>query len=293
MVSHETQNIDFEKKTFIERVRTDCGVDLSSHAFVSLFLWQKAMGLSLLCDTDFFAVKYGNENRNKWFFPCGNLQKKYDFISEKIPDKSFSLCYMRKSDVKWLDENFPNMWSFRRDETADEYICNISDYVSLGGSKFSEIRRKIRKIDREHSIIVCRISDENLDDAMNVVGRWYETEHFKGQNGLSDDMIAKEALSQRKELGIDGVVLYADGVPVGVFAGFPLSKNTVDVLIGKCTSDAPKGMAYYALREYLCTLDRTFVYCNHEEDLGIEGIRQMKQSLCPCSMNEMWEAFPK
>ena len=31
------------------------------------------------------------------------------------------------------------MWDFRRVEDADEYICDISEYIALSGSKFSEI----------------------------------------------------------------------------------------------------------------------------------------------------------
>lgn len=286
----DTQKIDFSHKEIIEKIRSEYGHTLSSHSFASLYLWQHAMGLSLICDKDFFAVQCGGENSNMWFFPCGNEQKTHSFISEKMSDKPFSLCYLRERDVKWLDKNFPEKWNFKRAEPSDEYICNVSEYISLEGSKFSEIRRKIRKIDREHDITVRKISDSTLNDAMGVAEKWYAKEHHIGKDGLSDDMIAEIALDERKKLDISGIIMYADGVPVSVFAGFPLTGDTADVLIGKCTLDAPKGVAYYALREYLRSLDGKYLYCNHEEDLGIEGIRQMKSSLCPIEKTHIWEA---
>lgn len=286
----EIRKIDLLHKDFIDGVRLKYGHTLSSHAFVSLYLWQHAMNLSLLCNDDFFAVKCGAEKLNNWFFPCGNTQKIYDFISGKILDESFSLCFLRDCDVNWLDENFPDKWSFRRVESSDEYICNISEYVSLKGSKFSEIRRKIRKIDKEYDIKVREISDDTLNDAMYVADKWYEEVHNIAENGLSDDMIAEIALNKKEELDISGIVLYADNIPSCIFAGFPLTEDTVDVLIGKCTPNAPKGAVYYALREYLKFSGSEYVYCNHEEDLGIEGIRQVKNSLCPISKTHIWEA---
>ncbi len=286
----DTRKIDFVHKEMIEKIRSEHGHILSSHAFASLYLWQHAMGLSLICNEDFFAVHCGGRASNTWFFPCGDERKTHDFIVGRMSEKPFSLRYLRECDVRWLEDNFPGKWRFGRDESSDEYICDISEYISLAGSKFSEIRRKIRKIDREHSITVKEISDSTLHDAMRVAKRWYATEHHIGADGLSDDMIAEIALGERAGLNINGVVVYADGAPVSLFAGFPLTADTVDVLIGKCTPDAPRGMAYYALREYLRSLNGAYIFCNHEEDLGIEGIRQMKSSLCPIEKTHVWEA---
>lgn len=286
----ELQKIHFSQKETVDRVRSEYGHTLSSHAFASLYLWQHAMKLSLLCNEDFFAVQCGDREENAWFFPCGKEEEKYRFISEKISDQAFSLCYLRECDMKWLEERFPGRWLFRRAKSSDEYICNISEYLSLEGSKFAEIRRKIRKIDRTYRITTAAISDETVCDALKVAEQWYGEEHHIGENGLTDDMIAELALKERKKLEISGIILYVDHVPASLFAGFPLSLDTVDVLIGKCTPNAPKGIAYYALREYLRSLGGRYVYCNHEEDLGIEGIRQMKSSLCPITKTKIWEA---
>lgn len=286
----DIRKIDFKHKEIIEKIRSEHGHILSSHAFTSLYLWQHAMGLSLMCGEDFFAVQCGGHESNTWFFPCGDEKKIHSFIAGRMSDKPFSLRYLRECDVHWLEDNFPGKWNFCHAESSDEYICNISEYISLEGSKFSEIRRKIRKIDREHGITVKEISDSTLSDAISVAKKWYAAEHHIGAGGLSDDMIAEIALSERTGLGVSGVVVYADGAPVSVFAGFPLTADTVDVLIGKCTANAPRGIAYYALREYLRSLNGEYKFCNHEEDLGIEGIRQMKSSLCPIAKTHVWEA---
>lgn len=285
-----THRVCEEHKNRIEKIRREREHTLSSHAFSSLYLWQYAMGLSLELAEDFFSVKCGINGNNSWFFPCGDEQKVFDFICNHIQDDSFSLCYVRETDVKWLEEKFPSKWKFNRVEECDEYICDILEYISLEGSKFSEIRRKIRKLDKEYKITSKIITDTNIADAMTVISLWNSVSHNISEQNLTDEQIAETALAQRKLLDINGIILYADELPVSVFAGFPLSDNTVDVLIGKCVPDAPRGTVYYGLREYLKLCASEYKYCNHEEDLGMPGIRQIKSSLCPVSKTPIWKA---
>lgn len=281
------------QKVQIERLRTTHLHVSSSHAFASLYLWQQAMGLSISCTEDYFVVKCKMNGENSYFFPCGNYEKIYEYIASQIAEESFSFCYMRNSDVRWLEEHFPGKWEFRRVETADEYICDISEFLELRGSNFSEIRRKIRKIDREYNITVKRIEEDTIQDAIDVVSEWHSGKHSINKQNLSDRNIAEKALTEMAFLDISGIIVYLENVPSAVFAGFPLSADTIDVLIGKTIADSPKGLVYYGLREYLKICADTYQYCNHEEDLGIPGIRQMKQSLRPIYKIEMWEAVLK
>ena len=290
----EIMPIHMEYKDKIEKIRLKSENTCSSHAFNSIYLWQERMGLQVVFDEDkMYAVKSSSAGENTWLFPCGSEKSIFDFISQKMPEKSFELCYLGKHDVDWLETNFPGKWSFNRLECDDEYICDIKEYIALEGSKFSDMRRYVRKIDAEYDVECKSIDDSSMADAMLVVSEWQDGSHNVGARNLTDEDVAEKALAQKDKLNISGIVMYLNNSPVSVFAGFPLSCDTVDVLIGKCTNVAPRGTIYYALREYLKRLDDRFIYCNHEEDLGIEGIRRIKNSLCPIKKNEMWEAVLK
>lgn len=266
---------------------------LSSHAFPSLYLWQTEMDLLILLEKDFFTVKFGMKGDNTWFFPCGAQNKIYDFIAGRMDAPLFSLHYLRTCDVVWIERNFPDQWNFRRAPESDEYICDIAEYIALQGSKFAEIRRKIRKLDKSYTITIQTIGKANMEDAMGVVSQWKQATHPIGEHGLTGEEIAEQALLERTLLDVTGIILYMDDIPVSVFAGFPLSRDTLDIVIGKCIPDAPKGTAYYALRECFKQCGGTYTYCNHEEDLGIEGIHRMKASFYPISKTPIWEATLK
>ncbi len=289
----KVHSVRAENKIGVERIRKEFGHTLSSHAFASLYLWQKGMGLTLELKENLFSVRCERNGINSWFFPCGDEDSAYNFINERMNEKAFALGYLREADTRWLEDKFPGKWQFNQLPECDEYIGDVSEYISMEGSKFSEIRRKIRKLDREYTLTAQIITDENINDAMEVVSRWNDVFHNSDAKNLTDENVAETALAERKFLDVSGIVLYADGKPISVFAGFPLCEDTVDVLIGKCVPDAPKGTAYYGLREYLKLCASEYKYCNHEEDLGIEGIRRMKNSLCPISKTMIWEAVLK
>lgn len=208
-------------------------------------------------------------------------------------EPDFALCYLREEDVRWLNEHFPEQWEPGREASADEYICNISEYIELKGSRFSEIRRKLRHIDCNYKAEARILTDDNFEDARVVFSRWEEVSHSVGEGELTDEGIAEMALNSREDLDINGIVFYLNDVPAAVFAGFSINEAILDVLIGKCVPGAPRGTVYYALHEYLKLCGGEYTECNHEEDLGIAGIRQMKTSLCPVRKNEIWEAVLK
>ncbi|MDE7246002.1 MAG: phosphatidylglycerol lysyltransferase domain-containing protein [Oscillospiraceae bacterium] len=287
------QKIDIALKQQIDQIRLHCRHTSSSHAFPSLYLWKNHLDLSILLQENFFAVKYGRDGDHSWFFPCGDEEECYDFVCRGMQEQSFSLSYLRECDVSWLNSRFPDQWLLEHTDDSDEYICDIAEYTGLTGSKFSEIRRKIRKLDKMYQIRSAPVSDANINDVMSVVSKWYEVPHNVGEHGFRDEEIAEEVFRHWEELDISGVITYADAVPTSVFAGFPLCGDTIDIVVGKSVPGAPKGMVYYALRECLKQYEGQYVYCNHEEDLGIPGIRQMKNSLCPVTKNLTWKAVLK
>ncbi len=281
----QTQPIELSQKEQIERIRELGGNKLSANTFDSLYLWQQQMGLSVYIDDDFFAVKCSERGQNTWFFPCGDRTKTLQFIKNKMSDKDFALCYIDEDDAAWLEEAFPAKWELLREEESDEYICRIADFIGLSGGKYLGIRHKINRILRENTVKTSVITDETVADALAVVSEWDKLPHHIGNNNLVDRGVSDRALIERSRLGIDGVIVYIGETPMAVFAGFPIDGDTVDALVGKCRHDAPGGFVYYAIHEYFKYVADKYTYCNLEEDLGIAGIRMIKEGLRPEKKN--------
>ncbi|MCR4924880.1 MAG: phosphatidylglycerol lysyltransferase domain-containing protein [Clostridiales bacterium] len=285
-----TKLIDLSQKKLIEEIREGCENKLSANTFNSLYLWQHQMNLSIYLKDNFFAVKCGERGENTWFFPCGEKKEVELFIKEGMESKDFSLCYISEGDALWLNEKFPDRWQLMREEESDEYICNIPKLLDLKGGEYKGVRHKVNRIQRENALTTLPISEKTFNDAIEVVSEWEMLPHHIGNNQLVDGGVSNKAIAERTQLDIDGVIVYIDDKPVSVFAGFKIDDDTVDVLVGKCLQDAPRGFVYYAICEYLKNNCSNYKYCNLEEDLGIQGIKLIKEGLHPEYKNLIWTA---
>ena len=283
----ETQRITLRHKKAIEALRHSAGHILSSHAFASLYLWREEMGLSLLLTPDMFTVRCGWKGKNAWFFPCGEEAAADAFIRRKLSEPDFSLCYLRGCDADRLEKQFPGRWDIRRVPQDDEYLYDTEGHRTLAGGAYANMRTQVHKVEREYRPRTAWLSDDTIEDALQVIRQWSHGEHRFEACTLRDDRVDEEALLKRRELGITGIVLYLKDEPVAVTAGFALDRDTFDVAVAKSISTA-QGVPYYAKRELFVRIEQPVV--NLEEDLGIPGLRRMKQGMHPTGKQDIWEA---
>lgn len=282
-----TQPITLDCAGRVESIRKKYNHMLSSHACASLYLWREQMDLSLAVSDEIFFVRYGIGGENAWFFPCGDETAAICFVDQIMQKPHAKLCYMRQQDVQWLERVFPNEWQIRRVPACDEYLYDGNGHKQLAGKTYANMRTQVHKVEREYMPVVKPLNETTRQDALTVIKAWSHGRHRFGSCSLRDDEVDQEAVCLQEELGIQGIVLYLAGKPAAVTAGFPLGNDVFNMAIAKSNVTA-QGVSYYAKREL-------FLRCgckqiNMEEDLGIEGLRRMKQGLKPCAMNEIWEA---
>lgn len=284
MCGKETEEITLLHRGRIERLRAAYGHTLSSHAFNSLFLWHEPMDLSLYLTADMFAVKYGKRGEDTWFFPCGKREAARAFLEKHMDEADFSLCYLRPEDAAWLAACFPDEWAFYRTPEDDEYLYEAEKHICLNGRAYQRFRTQINKVEREDAPESEWICHHNEQDALQVIREWRRL-HGAAGGQFAGDEIDEEAITMWRRLGIQARILYLRGKPAAVTAGFYLDDNTFDIAVEK-TAVPMQGVAYYARRDLI--LAASCEWINHEEDLGLPGLRKMKEGMLPAAKNEMW-----
>ncbi len=283
----KTQSISFEHKKAVESLRAEYGHSLSSHAFASLYIWKEQMGLSLLITPKMFTVRCKWKGPNSWFFPCGDKNAALEFISSMQNTPDFCLCYLSWIDAKWLNSQFPGRWQLLRDTGADEYLYDVNGHMTLLGGEYANMRTQVHKVEREYAPYTMPLTNDNLDDALEILSQWRHGYKRFGSSGLRDEMVDEKALLMRHQLGVTGIILYLKDKPVAISAGFMLTDDIFDMAVSKSIS-LLQGVSYYAKRELFKCLSCSTI--NLEEDLGIEGLRRMKTGMHPIGKNEIWEA---
>lgn len=275
-----------ELREQVDRLRRLDGNELSAHGFPSVWVWKEAMGLELRLGEEYFAVRAEKAGKGFWFFPCGSEAGKRAFLAEHAGEPELRLRYLRGRDAAWLEERFPGQWELRRRPGDDEYLYQRERHVAMEGSRFRHLRWRVGKIQRTLSPQTQALDGRNLADARSILDTWVSNHPAWSAD---DRQVALRALEQWQDLKLRGVVVYLAGRPAAFMLGFPLSEDTFDAAIGKCAVDV-QGLTYYVLRELMRSLPEQYQWFNLEEDLGLPGLRDMKEHFLPDGRHELWEA---
>lgn len=283
-----TRAVELADRVKVEALRRAYGHELSSHAFASMYLWKEQFGLTLHLEEELFAARMA-EGENVWFFPCGSVRAVREFL-KWIDAPGLSLRYVRKCDRELLQNLAPDAFDFTPDGDASEYIYEIAGHEALAGKAYANVRTQLHKITREHVLKTAAITADTVPVCMEVLRRWEKKRGTLWAHEVC--AVDAHALENRELLGIDGIVVFADGEPAGVAAGYPLTDDTHDLFLAKAACDLP-GMSYFVQRSFFLSRGEGVRLINMEEDLGREGLRNMKRRLAPVRMNELWRADKK
>ena len=267
----------------VDRLRRQAGHVLSAHGFPSIWIWKEALGLELVVEEDYFTVRAG---KNVWFFPCGNEKGKRAFLAGHAGEPDLKLRYLSDADAAWLQAQYPGQWKLVRRPDDDEYLYLRESHIAMEGSRFSHLRWRVHKIQRDLAPRTQILDQSNAADARHILDAW-----VSGRSAWDGDdrEVALRALEMQSALGMHGVIVYLAGQPAGFMLGFPLAADTFDAAVGKCAADV-QGLTYYVLRELMLSLPEQYRWMNLEEDLGLPGLRDMKEHFLPDGRHQIWEA---
>ena len=284
----ETQSIELSQRTAIDHIREVCGHPSESHSFASLFLWQRDMGLTIGLAEDAYIVRCASRSPNCWYFPCGDRRQVTDWIQELLArPEPLELIYLLEEDARVLEARVPGEFRIEPSDGDSEYLYDRSTYLAMEGESYRRIRRGVRKLCAEHDVNARLWTSENDRDMETVLRIWHAG--TPGEDGLIDWGTSRLLLTHGKELGIIGVVVYVDGDPAAMSAGFPLTADSFDIAFSKSILRLD-GLPDYTRQALARRLPDQYRILNGEDDLGIPGIRTVKQLMRPIGQINMFEA---
>ena len=273
----EFRSLSLDDKERIDRIRKLACHTASSHAFVSLYLWRNAMGLSVAFFEDAFVIKASSG----YFFPCGSQNGVISCLNEiwqDEPDARF--YYARKEDIALCEAVFGEDVNAEFDAASREYLYLRHEQIEMKGKKFTYQRAKVNKAKRLGEITSCELTEALVPTAKAITEEWASRREDKG-----DFAETLEALDNMEALGMYGNLLSLDSKPIGFNLGSFLAEDVFDIHIAKTLCDdvdtLMKLELYLALPERVVTINR-------EEDLGIRGLAIHKQDGQPCGFNDTY-----
>ena len=282
----QKKTVEISDKSVIDRLYNDFGHSDSAHAFQSIFIWKDDMRLSFCIGEDLYSVHIGNEEDMDFFFPVGNEESKRSFINGLIEKGKTVFNYLTEEDVSFLEESFPGRFEITGTPDDSEYLFDREAMEFLRGSVFAKKRNQVKRFLKEHEALTRSIAFDDIPVVKKIIAAWDRERH---PGGVTDHKATLNMLDNMEELGLEGELLYLDGEPFAVIAGYAISEDTIDCCLQKARENM-QGLSFYLRQQFAASFPSDIRTFNWEEDLGLPGLRRSKEIMHPAGKIDMYKA---
>ena len=272
----------------------------AEYTFTNLFMWHEMLNLRWAAEDDVLYIFSSDEKTFAAWQPICAQEKMQDAITkilqvaeENRGDKKFMFVVVEKIFADELQRYPHAKFNITAERDNFDYVYLAQDLINLSGRKFHGKKNHLNAFRKEYPDAVYRpMTEEIIPQCREQLNRWY-AEHKRANP--DDPFICYEQAAIHKifdhfdKFKLKGGAILLDGKVVAFTFGERLNSDTAVVHVEKADSSI-RGI-YAAINQGFVAnewSDMTFI--NREEDMGIDGLRQAKESYRPIKLIEKFNA---
>ena len=272
----------------------------AEYTFTNLFMWREMLNLQWAVEDDVLYIFSSNEENFAAWQPIGAQEKMQAAITkvlraaeENRGDKKFMFVVVEKSFADEL-ANYPHA---KFDITADrdnfDYVYLAQDLINLSGRKFHGKKNHLNAFRKEYpDAVYLPITEAIIPKCREELNIWSETHKRANPD---DPFIGYEQAAIHEIFDHfdafklkGGAILIGDKVAAFTF-GERLNSDTAVIHVEKADSNV-RGIYAAINQSFVANEWSEMTYINREEDMGIDGLRQAKESYRPVKLIEKFNA---
>lgn len=290
-----------EDRKAVEQIAERAKACSCQYGFPSIFCLQKQYGTEICIEDEvlFCRSLQRIEGQTTYFPPIGPLEK-MDAALQKIEDlaqaegKPWSFWGLTEESVEVFKKLRAGCYHFEKLENWSEYLYDREPLATLAGSIMAKKRHDAAVCLRLYGdrMEIADISEKDLKEIADFHRKWmvvYGGEKEEEEHLQWEVIGVLDALDHFDELGLRGVVLRIDGEIAAYSYGCVVGEDTFDIIAQK--ADYQYRNLYRIIFKEL--VSRCATHCqlvNCEEDLGLVGLRRLKESYHPKFLLHKWSA---
>lgn len=274
--------VEIGDRALIQPFLDAAGRASSDYNFANLYAWGEIYGLSWKVHRDRLLIYSGKDD--VLLMPVGapvepgELCALSDAFRGRGKSGDFSLV-----GAEFVERN-PSLaghFDLRADPDNADYVYATKALVELKGNKLHKKKNLLSQFRRNNPASRCEaMTKRHAGECFRLAEKWCEERSCEEVGFTHETSAMKRAFDRFEELGLQGLVLFADGRLAGFSIFDRLNRTTADIHFEKYDPEI-KGSAQAINWETARFLQPSYEYLNREQDLGIEGLRKAKQSYCP------------
>ncbi|UCG81604.1 MAG: DUF2156 domain-containing protein [Desulfobacterales bacterium] len=174
-----------------------------------------------------------------------------------------------------------------------DYVYDIDDLAGLKGRRYHKKRNLIKQCLAAYRCAYEPITPERIAECLDMQDRWCEVRECGKDPGLCNEYIAiREAFAHYESLRLIGGLIRINGEVQAYALGEALNPGTAVCHFEKAMPGM-RGLSQLINQWFSMHTLSGFRFVNREQDLGIPGLRQAKESYYPHHMVRKFNASLK
>ncbi len=177
------------------------------------------------------------------------------------------------------------------DRDNSDYVYRVSDLAELAGRQYHKKRNLIKQCLDHYKCEYEPLTGALIAECSNMQDRWCEIRQCGRNPGLCSEYVAvRKTLEHYEEFGLVGGLVRIDGTIQAYAIGEELRPGTAVCHFEKAMPGF-RGLGQLINQWFAKYTLREFEFVNREQDLGIAGLRQAKESYYPDHMVDKFSAW--
>ena len=256
----------------------------------NLVLWAGVYDTCFAVAQDTLFIRFRAAGEVRFAFPMGSrdLNAAFAWLQDYCGRNGtpFRMDIVEPEMFERIEAAFPGQYDITYNRDSADYIYNASELASFSGKRYHGKKNHVNEFKRSFPDWSYQpITRENTPACIEMAKAWCVENGCCGDRSKAAELcVLIRALENREALGLTGGCLLAEGRIVALALG----ERCGDMLIEhfeKAFADVsgayPMICQQFALHEA-----GEAVFVNREEDMGVDGLRQSKESYRPAFMGE-------
>lgn len=282
--------IEIEDKKKFDDFYERCPPIHSDFVFTTMVSWEKYAKYKFTIYKNCLFIMTNINDEPRFRFPIGKYNK--DIFNDLInlankQNSTYPIGLIGTKSKNWLNKNYPHIKLIPHRDFFD-YVYLSTDLAELTGSKYSKIRNRLNKFNKNVEYHIENINESNLSEIKEFLKRWCLWKDCDSNEILENEKKAiNYSIKHFLEIGLSGIIILIDGKVEAISVFEKMNENTAIVHYEKGSPyfDGIYKAVNQKTAEILC---KDFKYINREPDMGIPGLRKAKESYRPHHMIEVY-----
>jgi hypothetical protein len=266
--------LSLNHQTLLSKRFEEMEICLAEYSFTYLFICRKKYEYELLYEGEELWIRGKTGDGLTHLMPTSDMRL---MSSSQLLEKLRGVDCFFPLPESWCDSFDSEHFRFDYNRNESDYLFKRAKIAEYPGRFLSPKRNLLKQFMKQYRAEVVPYTSKQKEAVLKVLEAWQE-----GMGDMKTDYLGcKEALKNASALGLKGIVVYIEKAPAAFILGTISRSNLFGLHFAKALT-IYKGIYPFLFKELAAYLSMDEISClNWEQDLGLKGLRQSKQSFQP------------